>query len=815
MTGVRLGLRQLARRPVVSLAAIFSLALGIGANTAIFSVLHGVVLNPLAYADSDRLMVVWETSADNPARWVAPANFVDWRRDSKSFSSLAAFDTFSPTLSGQGEPERLRAFSGSGRFFTTLGAAAEIGRTLLPADDETDAPAVAVLSHGFWIRRFGQSAGVLGQRIVLDGRGYEIAGVMPASFETPLVPAVDVWLSGDRGLPRTFPFSGDLASVRDSHIIFVIGRLAPGVSREAAQRELGAMMVTLAERYPQTNAGLGVNVKALHEEVVGDVRGLMLLLQLAVGLMLLIACANVAHLLLGQLAGRQSEMITRTALGAGRGRLVRQLVAETLVLAIPGGAIGLLFAWGGLGLLIAAAPANLPRVREVGLDPVVLVFTMATTLATAALFGLGPALQIARQQSLAHSLATLRTTSNRRVNRWHKAIVIAELAMAQVLLVGAGLLLASFVAAQRVPLGFETAGRVAADLSLTADTYLRPRAPGEFSIDPAAKIAFVDAVLDRLRGTPGVRAAAAGFTSPLTGAPNRGIAIEGRPAKGPGLEDTADFQVVTPDYFRALGARLVRGRDLNAGDRAATTAVAVVNQAFVDHYFPGEEPIGRRFRFGGAQVHEIVGVVSDMRYRRIELPADPAFYLPLTQNTERWPFLSFTVWSDADTASAATLLREAIRAADPTLAVTRVRSFDQTVSTVLAPRRFNTTLVALFAGAALLLAAVGIYGVMSYAVSSRTRELGVRAALGADPGDLLRLVLGQGAALTGVAVAVGIGAAAGASRLMQAMLFGVTPTNLPTFAAVAVLLSSVALLATWLPARRAVGVSPVNALRDE
>ena len=606
---LRLGLRQLARRPVVSLAAILSLALGIGANTAIFSVLHGVVLNPLAYAHSDQLMVVWETAADNPARSVAPANFVDWRRDSKSFSSLAAFDTFSPTLSGLGEPERLRALGGSGTFFTTLGATAEVGRTLLPSDDEADAPSVAILSHGFWVRRFGQSPNVLGQRIVLDGRGYEIAGVMPASFQTPLVPAVDVWLSGDRGLPRTFPFSGDLASVRDSHLLFVIGRLAPGVTRDAAQRELGAMMVALAERYPQTNAGLGVNVKALHEEVVGDVRGLVLLLQLAVGLMLLIACANVAHLLLGQLAGREGEMTTRTALGAGRGRLVRQLLAETLVLAVPGGAIGLLFAWAGLGLLVSAAPAELPRVREVALDPVVLAFTIATTLATAVLFGLGPALQIARQESLSHTPATLRTTSNRRAHRWHHAIVVAELAMAQVLLVGAGLLLASFAAAQRVPLGFETAGRVAADLSLTADTYLRPRAAGDFSIDPGAKIAFVEAVLERLRGTPGVRAAAAGFTSPLTGAPNRGIAIEGRPPKGPGLEDTADFQVVTPDYFRALGARIIRGRDLNATDQAATARVAVVNQAFVERHFPGEEPIGRRFRFGGAQVHEIVGVV--------------------------------------------------------------------------------------------------------------------------------------------------------------------------------------------------------------
>ena len=812
---LRLGLRQFARRPGVSAAAVLSLALGIGANTAIFSVLHSVVLNPLQYADSGRLMVVWETASDNPARWVAPANFVDWRRDARSFGTLAAFDTFSPTLTGLGEPERLRALGASGTFFTTLGASAELGRTLLPSDDEPGAAAVAILSHGFWVRRFGQAAGVVGQRLVLDGRAYDIAGVMPAAFETPLVPAVDVWLSGDRGVPRTFPFNGNPAAVRDAHLLFVIGRLAPGATRDAAQQELSAMMVSLAERYPDTNAGLGVNVKALHEEVVGEVRGLVLLLQLAVGLMLLIACANVAHLLLGQLTGRQGEMTTRTALGAGRGRLVRQLVAETLVLAVPGGAIGLMIAWVGVGLLVASAPAELPRVREIALDPLVLAFTSLVTLATAALFGLGPALQIARQSSLTHTQATLRSTSGRHVRRWHHAIVIAELAMAQVLLVGAGLLLASFVASQRVPLGFETKGRVAADLNLPPDTYLRQSAAGGFSVDTSQKIAFVDAVLERLRRAPGVRAAAAGFTSPLTGAPNRGIGIEGRPPKGPGLEETADFQVVTPGYFRTLGATLARGRDFSDADRADTTRVAIVNQAFVDRYFPDEDPIGRRFRFGGALIHEIVGVASDMRYRRVEQPADPTFYLPLTQNTERWPFLSFTVWSDGDTAAAATLLREAIRAADPNLALTRVRSFDETVATVLAPRRFNTTLVVVFALAALVLAAVGIYGVMSYAVATRTREMGVRAALGAEPGDLLRLVLGQGARLTAVAVALGIGAALAGTRLMGALLFGVTPTHAPTFAAVAGLLSLVALAATWVPARRAIQISPIRALRDE
>jgi predicted permease len=815
LSDLRLGLRLFVRRPGLAIAAVLSLALGIGANTAIFSVLHGVVLNPLPYADSDRLMVVWETATGNSDRPVAPANFVDWRRETRTFASLAAFDDFAPTLSGSGEPERLRAVGASGTFFTTLGADAMLGRTLVPADDEPGAGSVAVISHGLWIRRFGAAPDILGQHVTLDGRVYDVVGVMPAAFDSPLHHDVDVWLNGDRGVPRTFPFGGDVTTVRDSHLIFVVGRLAPGATRDAAQRELTDMMTALAQRYPQTNAGLGANVKPLHEEVVGNIRGLVVLLQLAVGMMLLIACANVAHLLLGQIAGRQGEMTTRAALGAGRARLVRQLFAETLVIAIPGGICGLLIAFAGLDLLTRTAPIDLPRVRDIAIDPMVLIFTSGITLATAVLFGLGPALQLARQSALAQSTASLRVTSARTVRRWHHAIVVGELAMAQVLLVGAGLLLASFAASQRVPLGFSTEGRVAADLSLAPDRYLRPTTAAGFTIDTNVKLAFVDAVLDRVRRAPGVRAAAAGFTSPLTGAPNRGIAIEGRAPSGPGLKDNADFQVVTPDYFKALGTPIVRGRDLTSADRAETRRVAVVNQAFVDRYFPGEDPLGRRFRFGGTLVHEIVGIVGDMRYRRVESAADPTFYIPITQNTERWPFLSFTVWSAGDTSATAAAIRDAIRAADPAQAITRVRSFDEIVGTALGPRRFNTTLVAVFAAAALVLAAVGIYGVMAYTVSMRTRELGVRAALGATPVDLVRLIVGEGATLAGVAVVLGIGTGLLTTRLMSAMLFGVTATDPRTYAAVAALLASISLLATWLPARRAIHVSPSRALRQD
>ena len=393
--------------------------------------------------------------------------------------------------------------------------------------------------------------------------------------------------------------------------------------------------------------------------------------------------------------------------------------------------------------------------------------------------------------------------------------MVTELAMAQVLLVGAGLLLASFIASQQVPLGFETGGRVAADLNLAPDKYLRPVSAGSFTIDPSLKVGFVRTVLEQLQSAPGVRAAAASFTSPLTGAPNRGFRIEGRPHVPGRNEDAADFQLVTPDFFRAVGATLIRGRSIAETDQTNTTAVMVINQSFVDRYFPGVDPIGQRVLFGERAVHEVIGIVADMRYRFVESPADPTFYIPITQNAERWPFLSFTVWSDEDSAASVARLREAIRVADPSQAITRVRSYDEILSTALAARRFNTLLVLVFAGAALVLAAVGTYGVMAYAVSTRTRELGVRAALGASPSNLLRLVVGQGAMLTAIAVGLGVGAGLLLTQLMATMLYEVTPRDPRTFIGVAALLSLVAITATWVPARRAIKISPIRALRDE
>jgi putative ABC transport system permease protein len=830
LSDLRLALRLVLSRPALCLGAVLSLGLGIGANTAIFSVLHHVVLEPLPYARPADLVVVWETSADSQERWVAPANFVDWTREATSFDVLAAFDEFRPTMtrpamleggtrggaSSPPEPEVVRAVSASGTFFSTLGVSAALGRTLLAEDDAPGAAPVAVLSQNLWRRAFESAPDVLGRTLSLDGRQHVVVGIMSGGFDAPLQSApIDLWVNGDRGVPRTFPFGGDVTAVRDSHILYVVGRLAGGVSLEVAQQELTALMQELSRRHPDTNAGLGANVKPLHEAVVGDVARVVTLLQLAVAMMLLIACANVAHLLLGLAAARRSEMATRVALGAGRSRLVRQLLVETLVIAIPGGVVGLVLAYAGIRALVVAAPPGLPRVGDIAIDPVVLAFTTGVTLVTALLFGLGPALQLSRAAALAEAQSTTRVSAARRIRRWHHAIVVTELAAAHVLLVGAGLLVASLLAAQRVPLGFETTGRVAADLNLAADRYLRRLNPAEPVIDATPKRQFVERVLTRVRQTPGVRSVAVSFTSPLSGAPNRGIAVEGRPVAGPASQDAADFQVVTPDFFRAVGATLIRGRHFDDSDVADGPQVAIVNQTFVDQYLPGVDPIGRRIRFGGNLSHEIVGIVGDMRYRSVESAADPTFYLPITQNAERWPFLSFTVHTEGDTAAALVALRAAIREADGHQAVMRALTFDDILETALAARRFNTMLVITFAGAALLLAAIGTYGVMSFAVSVRTRELGVRAALGASPGDLLKLVVAQGLKITAVALALGVVGGLAAAGVMRSFLYEVTPGDPGTFALVALTLVSVALLATWLPAKRAVAVNPMGALREE
>jgi putative ABC transport system permease protein len=822
------------RQPLVALAAIASLALGIGANSAIFSVLQGSILRPLPFASPDRLVMVWETATDMPRRAVAPANFVDWQRETRSFDGLAALQPIAVILTGGHEAERLRGASASGELFTMLGVQAALGRTLVAADDEPAAEDVAVLSDGLWRRLFGASPAAIGQRLVLDGRSHLVAGVLPAGFTVPMARSAEVWMNGERGVPRSSPFGRDFGSVRDSHMIYVLGRLAPGAAIAAAQADLTAVMQSLASRFPRTNAGLGAHVEPLHEVVVGRARPLVVLLQAAVALLLVIACANVAHLLLGLATGRRADIAVRLALGADRKNLVWQGLREALVLAVPGGALGLLLAMWGLGVLKHFAPAELPRIDQLGIDGRALAFTLVITVATTVVFGIGPTLSLTRRRAVPSIGAGERTAGSQRANRWHKAIVVVELTLAQMLLVAGGLLLASFAQAQRVDLGFEHRGRIAAELSLSPARYLAPRDPADPDrrIDPAAKLRFVSAVLDRLRREPLVAAAAVAFTAPLDAAPNRGVRVVGEPDPASGLQPAADFQVVSPDFFRVNGIPLLAGRAFIESDNASTAPVAIVNQAFVDEMLSGGNPIGRVLGYGGNRRHEVIGVVANARYRDVEREAEPTFYVPLTQNDERWPFLSFQVStrapvnagttprfagtpdSHSGTAAVMTALRAAIREADPGQPISQVRTYDEIIAVAMARRRFNTFLVTLFAATALLLAAVGSYGVTALSVASRTRELGVRAALGASPAALERMVLGQGAALIGLASGIGLAGAWLGSHWLQSMLFGVTPRDPWTFGGVAVVLALVALAAVWLPARKVRRVEWVKAIGE-
>jgi len=778
-------------------------------------VLNGSVLKPLAYADPSKLVVVWETRADNPIRAVAPANFLDWRRETNAFSGLAAFDDFTATLTGIGEAQRIHAVSASGNLFEVLGVQAQIGRVFTQDDDRVDAARVVLLTDGLWHEQFGGTADALGKTITLNGIPHTIVGVLPRSFDMQMVAGGEVWMTGDRGIPRSFPFPGDLAAVRDSHIIAVVGRLKPGVTREQAQAQLTSVMVSLSQRYPSTNAGLGASVVPLHEQIVGDVRPLVLLLQVAVAVLLLIACANVAHLLIGQAATRQAEISMRYALGADRSRIIRQLLIETLMIAVPGGVLGLAFAVAGVRALIFVAPQNLPRLSEISVDATVLTFTIVMTLLTAIVFGLAPAMQTARTSANDLGRIGQRVAGGRGVRRGHQLLVVGELALAQALLVGAGLLLVSFVHATNVDLGFATRDRVIAEVNLVPAYVQAINDKG--AIDPAKKVRFINAVLDRVRDGQGVRAVAASSTAPLTGAPNRGMRIEGDPQLPPDQQPNADFQLITPDYFRALGMTLIAGRTFDNRDRAGTPPVLIVNQALVDKYFAGRDPIGKVILFGGDKRHQIVGVVADARYRYVESPADPAFYLPLEQNDERWPFLAFTVWTDGTASaksSAAALLRSAVRDADREQPVSRLRSIEEILSSSLSQRRFNTWIIGLFAATALLLAAIGTYGVMAFAVTSRTRELGVRAALGATPRDLIGMVLKQGLLLTLTASGIGLIGAVTLTRFMASMLFNVAPRDPVTFALVALVLALVAIAATLIPARRAMRANPITALRE-
>ncbi|HEX8140381.1 MAG TPA: ABC transporter permease [Pyrinomonadaceae bacterium] len=811
---VRYGLRLLLKRPAFTLIAVLTLALGIGANTAIFSVVNAVVLRPLPFAGPERLVMVWETMPGNDRRSVAPGNFTDWQRQAQSFEQLAGYSSAALNLTGDGEPERVTGAAVTANIFKTLGVEAARGRTFTADDAEREGGRVVVLSDGLWQRRYGSDPNVVGRSLSLDDKTYTVVGVMPAGFRFPI--QSELWIPGSRGsavspsLAAQFPES-NLSTERDIHIYSVIGRLKPGVTLGQAQAEVATIAERLARDYPETNRGLGVNVIPLHEQIVGGVQSILFILLGAVAFVLAVACTNVANLLLAHAAQRERELAIRIALGAGRWRLIRQMLTESLLLSLTGGAVGLLIAMWGVDLFVALSPGDIPRLNEVGVDGRLLGFTLFISLATGLGFGLLPALQATRLDPQ-HSLkeGSTKATEGRRRRRVRNLLVVAEIALAQVLLIGAGLLVISFARLQSVEPGFHPSHLLTARLSLSVTKYK----------ESAKKIVFYNQLLERMRAIPGVERVGLVMNLPLSGSNmNRGFVVEGRPEPKPDENVTVDYQVISPGYFETMQIPLVRGRAFTERDAEDGPRVCVINETMARKYFPGEDPVGRRIAFGDTSKEEswrtIVGIAGDVRHARMEEPPFPGAYTPYAQDRESWSRMSLVIRSTGDPSALAAAVRREVMAIDPAQPISNIQTMEQVMAASVTRPRFTMLLLGLLASVALALAVVGIYGLMSYSITERTHELGIRMALGAQASDVLRLVLGQGLRLILIGIALGLAGAFALTRLMASLLYGVSTIDPVTFVVVSLLLTVVALLACYLPARRATKVDPMEALRYE
>jgi putative ABC transport system permease protein len=812
---LRHALRMLWKHRGFTAVAVFTLALGIAASTAIFSVINAVLLVPLPFEQPERLAVLWTKREGEPRESVSPPDFLAWREAGTAFESLAAFSSVSFNLAGEGPPERLRGVSVSTHFFDVLGVGAALGTTFR-ADPAGQAPwQVVVLSHELWLRRFGGDPHVIGRTVRLNDRSYQVIGVMPERFVWPSITPLqslaeeraELWVPAVRHDVPLFSadVEQDFSRERNIRYLRVVGRLKPGVALEGAARVMDTVAGRLAREYPDTNARAGVQVVPLREQLVGNVRHVLWMLLGAVGLVLAIACANVANLFLARSSARRQELAVRVALGASRGRLVRQLLLESVVLALVAGGLGLLGAVWGVDVLLGMGTGDLPRHTEVELDGRVLGFTLLVSVLTGVLFGLAPAVQ----SSAPDLHATLKGAGGRTVSgegRSRSALVVGEVALAVVLLIGAGLLLRSLWRLQGVEPGFQTDNVLTWSLALPPGDYPDERRQG----------AFFQEVVSRVEALPGVTSAAAVVTLPYDGNDIAlALFIEGRPPAEPGQRRELGLQMVTPGYFRTLGIPLRRGRDFASTDTADTAPVVLVSEAAVRRFWPDEDPIGKRIRLGSPEDgwRTIVGVVGDVRHGGPAEEPRPEVYVPVRQSA--FPFMQFVVRTRQEPMALAPAVRAAVAELDAELPLSDVRTLEAVVASATARPRFLSTLVGVFAALALLLAGVGLYGVIAYMARQRTRELGIRMALGAQPEDVLWLVLGSGMRLAVLGVGLGLLAAWAASRVMGSLLYGVSATDPLTFGGLALLVLGVTLVATWLPARRATRVDPLVALRNE
>jgi putative ABC transport system permease protein len=799
---LRYALRMLAKRPGYTAVAALTLALGIGANTAIFSVVNAVLLRPLPFAAPERL--VYAEGADlrdgSKGGSISAPDFLDYREQNHVFERLAAFMPQSFTVTGDGSAsERIESARVSHGFFETLGVAPlGGGRAFLAEEEQGGRNAVAVLSHGLWQRRYGSDPKIVGKSISLDGEAVTIVGVMPAGFDYPR--GAQLW--------SPIAFKSQHTSQRRAHFLRAVGRLKPGVTLSQAQEEINAVGRRLEQQYPDSNTNYGMGLTPLTEWMVGEMRSTLLILLVAVGFVLLIACANVANLSLARGASRSREVAIRSALGASRGRVVRQLLTESVVMALAGGAAGLLLAMWGVDLLVSLSPENLPRVKEVTTDWRVLGFTLLVSVVTGILFGLFPALATSKT-NLAETLKEGgRTGASPGRQRLRGLLVVAEVALSLVLLVGAGLLVKSFLRLSSVDLGFKPTNVLSMQLSLPRAAYPNHR----------QRAAFYDQLVTRVESLPGVQAAGTVSELPLSGQESDTFFnIEGKPGAAFGnTENSADIRGVSPAYFQALGVPLVRGRFFDRRDGFDAPKVVIVNESFVNRFLPGEDPLGKYLiiDFGEPFKAEIVGVVGGVRHRSLAQPApSEEMYVSVLQ-APMWG-TNLVVRAAGDPAQLTAAIRGEVQSLDKDLPVYNVKTMEQHVSESASQPRFRTLLLGLFACVALLLASIGIYGVISYSVTQRTHEIGLRVALGAQRGDVLRLVVWQGMRLALVGILVGVAGAFLVTRVMSSFLFGVSATDPLTFAGVSLLLAVVSFLACYLPARRATKVDPMVALRYE
>ena len=802
MQDIRYGFRMLVKKPGFTVVAVLALALGVGANTAIFSVVNAVLLRPLPYAEPDRLVIMWERGATQDTS-VAYPNYLDWRAQNQAFEQITAFRRSSFNLVGAGEPERLAGRMVTANFFQTLGVRLLKGRDFSPEEDRVGGTKTVILSHGFWQRRFGGDESIIGQQLNLNNQSYTVTGIAPAGFRYGS--ETDIYVLIGQG-------EEDFYRERGNHPgIYVIGRLKPGVTLEQGRADMDTIMARLGQQYPETNTDRRIHMESLYDNTVEDVRPALLILLGAVGFVLLIACANVANLLLARSAVRQKEIAIRTALGAGRMRIIRQLLTESVLLSLLGGGAGLLLALWGTDALKSIVPGNIPRLDESGIDLRVLSFTMLVSFLTGIIFGLAPALQASRLD-LNESLKEGERGSTGSRHRLRGALVIGEIAVALVLLIGAGLMLKSLWRLQSVDTGFDTKNLLTMQLSYTAR-------PGEGS----KAISFFKGLEERLKGLPGVEAVAVSNGVPFLGAGEDSFWVEGRPRLKPTDEMMAVIYNITPGYFRTMGINLKKGRYLTEQDRADSQPVVVIDESLAQKYFPNEDPLGKRLTNGpDLPSYEIVGIVEHVKHYGLdgETPVDPQFYFALEQFPEKYlpnivGRMALLVRTQADPLSLIGAVRQQVLAVDSNQPVFNARTMEQVINESIAPRRFAMLLLTIFAGVALLLAAVGIYGVMSYSVTQRTHEVGVRIALGATVPDILKLIVGQGMILVVAGVGIGLLAALGLTRLMSSLLYGVSTTDPVTFVALSLLLSGVAFIACYIPARRATKVDPMVALRYE